>query len=182
MASNYKSLCIRLASQVNKSADDEWIEQVVRLSQYLRDACSSVASSNVSVVNANNDELLALINRLGYLELINLHLGLVRAFVRVYHPDAKSNEPKCWECKKSFQISSTKKCDVCGWLLCKNCQVCGCQYDRYLNSVKKQFRDNASFLSWLKVIDAIFRIPLDRQNNDMLKALSGNPSIINSKV
>jgi len=174
MASNYKSLCIRLASQVNKSADDEWIEQVVRLSQYLRDACSSVASSNVSVVNANNDELLALINRLGYLELINLHLGLVRAFVRVYHPDAKSNEPKCWECKKSFQTSSTKKCDVCGWLLCKDCQVCGCQYDRYLNSVKKQFSDNTSFLRWLKVIDAVFHIPLDRQTSNLLKSLSSD--------
>ena len=182
MASNYKSLCIRLASQINKSEDDEWVEQVVRLSQYLRDASSSVAGSKISEVSAIKDELLALINKLGFTELMDLHFSLVRAFVRVYHPDAKSKEPKCWQCKRSFQISSAKKCDVCGWLLCKNCQVCGCQYDRYLNSVKKQFRDNASFLSWLKVIDAIFRIPLDRQNNDMLKALSGNPTIINSKV
>ena len=177
MTSMYKSLCIRLASQVNKSEDDEWVEQMVRLSQYLRDAFSSVASSNVSEVNANNDELLALINRLGYLELINLHLGLVRAFVRVYHPDAESKEPKCWKCRKFFQVSSAKKCDVCGWFLCKDCQVCGCQYTKYLESVKKQFKNNTSFLGWLKAIDKVFRIPLDKQTSSLFKNLSRDPQV-----
>ena len=177
MASNYKSLCIRLASQINKSEDDEWVEQVVRLSQYLRDASSSVAGSKISEVSAIKDELLALINKLGFTESMDLHFRLVRAFVRVYHSDAKSKEPKCWQCKKSFQISSAKKCDVCGWLLCKDCQVFGCQYSDYLNSVEEQFKHNTSFLGWLEAINEVFRIPLDKQASSLFKNLSRDPQV-----
>ena len=61
-----------------------------------------------------------------------LHVGLVKAFVRVYFPDAVSDEPICWTCKKNLSQADSLTCAICGWIVCKKSESCGCEYSSYL--------------------------------------------------
>ena len=46
-------------------------------------------------------ELKRALSEVHLLDTPALHVGLVKAFVRVYFPDAVSDEPICWTCKKT---------------------------------------------------------------------------------
>ena len=65
-------------------------------------------------------ELKRALSEVHLLDTAALHVGLVKAFVRVYFPDAVSDEPICWTCKKNLSQADNLTCDICGWIVCKN--------------------------------------------------------------
>ena len=77
-------------------------------------------------------ELKRALSEVHLLDTAALHVGLVKAFVRVYFPDAVSDEPICWTCKKNLSQADSLTCAICGWIVCKKCESCGCEYSSYL--------------------------------------------------
>ena len=57
--------------------------------------------------------------------------------------------------KKNLSQADNLTCDICGWIVCKKCESCGCEYSRYLDSVKKQFKNDQAFSRWLIIIGKI---------------------------